>query len=394
MRHSLWGFAAFLLLLGVGFGSGVWFGPEARKWLSPAPGDPEHGPGPPNRVAALGRLRPAGGALLVVAPAGDRVDKLYVTEDQEVERDQELVLLASAAERSKEERLAAEQRAEAEKLLEAIERSRAARMADIDQQLAALDATEKLEDDSHVLKIDLYRKQLDAARSQQRRVAGLNASVVPVSAQEREQLDLAISKAEGELKAAEMARQAARTKADWQRKDAAAKRQLALAELDLARDRVPLGSLRQSEALARRRVELSTLKAPVAGTVLRILTKEGDAVVSQPVLELAAKGGMVVVAEVYASDVDRIVGWLRAGEVVARASDPALGEGKTLTGRVSGPDAVAHQVARNEVPALTPRAGSDRRVIDVRVDLSPESAELARRFIGLQVQVEFEPRKP
>jgi HlyD family secretion protein len=331
----------------------------------------------------------------VVAPAGDRVEKLYVKEDQDVERDQELVLLASAAERRKEERLAAEQRAEAEKVLEAIERSRAARMADIDQQLAALAATEKLVEDAHALKIDLYRKQLDAVRSQQRRVVGLDPGVVPVSAQEREQLDLAISKAEGELKAAEMARQVDRTKADWQRKDAAAKRQLALAEFDLARDRVPLGSLRQAEALARRRVELSTLKAPVAGTVLRVVTYEGDAVVSQPVLELAAKGGMVVVAEVYASDVDRIVGWLRAGEeVVARVSNPALGEGQALTGRVSSPGAVARLVARNEVPALTPRASSDRRIVEVRVDLSPDSAERACRFIGLEVQVEFEPRKP
>ena len=41
--------------------------------------------------------------------------------------------------------------------------------------------------------------------------------------------------------------------------------------------------------------------------------------------------------------------------------------------------------------SLNPREDADRRVVEVRVDIRPDSVELASRYVGLEVQVEFQP---
>jgi hypothetical protein len=40
---------------------------------------------------------------------------------------------------------------------------------------------------------------------------------------------------------------------------------------------------------------------------------------------------------------------------------------------------------------MNPREDIDRRVIEVRVDVRPDSVELASHYVGLEVQVEFQP---
>ena len=65
--------------------------------------------------------------------------------------------------------------------------------------------------------------------------------------------------------------------------------------------------------------------------------------------------------------------------------------GTSLTGRVYSTDQITRMIARNAIFALNPREDTDRRVIEVTVELDAASTEVATHFIGLQVNVELAP---
>jgi HlyD family secretion protein len=131
----------------------------------------------------------------------------------------------------------------------------------------------------------------------------------------------------------------------------------------------------------------------VTGTVLRVPGHAGEGTGSQPILELAAGDAIVAVAEVYEDDLGRLYNGLKKlGSVPATVHARALEGSRTnpLTGHVE-PDHVGRLVVHNQLLSLNPRADQDRRVVQVRVLLDPESAERARKFIGLQVNVLLKP---
>jgi HlyD family secretion protein len=129
------------------------------------------------------------------------------------------------------------------------------------------------------------------------------------------------------------------------------------------------------------------------GTVLRVPGHAGEVTGTQPIVELAAGEPIIVVAEVYEDDLDRLYNGLKnPGGVSATVQARALEGSRTkpLTGHVE-PDQVAQEVVHNQLLSLSPRADQDRRVVQVHVLLDPESAERARKFIGLQVDVSLKP---
>jgi HlyD family secretion protein len=108
----------------------------------------------------------------------------------------------------------------------------------------------------------------------------------------------------------------------------------------------------------------------------------------QPILQLADTDAMVVIAEVYETDIQQLDAWL--GESPVRATITSRALDKPLTGEVKHRQ-IAHMVGKNQVFSLNPRQDVDRRIVEVRVDILPESLELASRYTGLEVQVEFQP---
>ena len=127
--------------------------------------------------------------------------------------------------------------------------------------------------------------------------------------------------------------------------------------------------------------------------MLRVPGHAGQVTGTQPIVELAAGDAIVVVAEVYESDLDKLYSGLKKPEgVPATVQARALEGSRTnpLTGHVE-PDQVGRLVVHNQLLSLSPRADQDRRVVQVRVLLDSESAERARKFIGLQVDVLLKP---
>jgi HlyD family secretion protein len=383
-----------IVLLGGGFLAGAFLGERVmpRHTGTPDRGQPSE-TAPSNAVSSLGKLMPSGGLVAVVGPPGDRIEKVFVKAGQAVKAGQELVRLASHDDRREEVALIEIQVREAQRQRQAILAARAAKLAEIDEQVKGLGVTKGAETKAQELKISYLRQQYAAAHSRQERIKGLDTSKVEIGAQEREQVDLAAAQAKTELEAAEGTLEAAKKKNDLQLQAARASRASAEAESDLALLRVPLDSLNKNLALAKIREKRSTLTAPVGGTVVQIVGNEGDPTGAGPILTLAAGAGMVVVAEVYAADIYKLRAAKSLDRIEVEVTGQALGEKMVLHGRIAGSDAIGLSVARNNVVGFSPRSDSDRRVIEVRVELDEESAKRAAKFVGLEVEVKFSIRE-
>jgi ABC exporter DevB family membrane fusion protein len=348
-------------------------------------------------VPALGRLEPRDGVVAVVGPTGDQIKEFAKEFHQgdKVNRDEELVRLESLEARQREEELAKRQLSEAGAQAEAIKASGKARLAEIDQEIEDLKTSKVRELALQKVKIEALAAQKDQAEREQRRVRSLPRDVVNISDQEIEQQNLAVRKASAELEASQKGRDNAEKTFDSNVLLAQAKRTSAIAEFNLALQRVPLESARQQVKIAAERTRLSTLRSPLDGTIVRLAGHPGDATGLQPILHIAAGGKMIAVCEVDERWIQKLAGWLgpvsHPTPVKATLTSSAL-PGVVLEGELKSHQDIAGMLARNAILSFNPRADVDRRVVEVRVELKEESARKAAGLIGLQTDVTF--KKP
>jgi HlyD family secretion protein len=297
-----------------------------------------------------------------------------------------LAVLASRKDRELERDLVANQLREARAQRTAIDEAGKAKIAVIDAESAQLQSGKENDLKAQDAKIETLTFQRKVARDSWDRLKSLTRP--PASTQDLEKSELLYRQADGELTAA----QAIRDKTDngYTQNDALlkAKRSAAVAELEEALKRVPLDSVEENLRIAERRLESTQVKAPVAGRVLKVIGHEGDATGTQPILQLADTSAMVVIAEVYETDIQQLDEWLTDSPGVVTITSRALG--KSLTGDVQRYQ-IANLIAKNQLFSLNPREDIDRRVVEVRVDIRPDSVERASRYVGLEVQVEFQP---
>lgn len=126
----------------------------------------------------------------------------------------------------------------------------------------------------------------------------------------------------------------------------------------------------------------ATIRAPFAGTVFKINAYPGDKVSDDGIVEMGDSSRMGVIAEVYQTDRPGIL----VGQRVTITSD-GFG-GRTIEGRVVE---IARQVSRQTVFSGQAGENLDRRVFEVKIGLSPESAAIASLINYLQVNVLFDP---
>jgi HlyD family secretion protein len=377
--------AGLSLLLGVALGgAGVYFWrdfSESRR--------PSERPAlivTKNKVSALGRIEPSGGIISVFGLPADRIEKLSATQGEKVAKDTILAELASRKDRELERDLVASQLREARAQRNAIEVAGKAKIAVIDAEIAKLRSGLVNDLNAQDAKIAALVLQSQVARDNFNRLKGLERA--PASAQDLERSDLVCHQAESELTAARAMRD--KTDKDYAQSDALlnAKRIAALAELEEALKRVPLDSAEETLKIAERRLESTQVKSPVAGRILKVISHEGDATGNQPIFQLADTQKMLVIAEVYETDIRQLDEWLRDSPGLATITSSALD--KPLTGDVQR-NQIARLISKNHLFSMNPREDIDRRVVEVRVDIRPDSVELASRYVGLEVQVEFQP---
>ena len=379
--------------LAAGGGAGYY----AHRLESPATTTAQPAPSPDARsLSALGEIQPADGVIAIYGPPGDRILKFaeFLHPGKPVKAGAPLVILESQKARQKELALAETQLNQARQQRQAIQKAADAKLDELETETNELDSRKK--DDLAVQdpRIQVLQAQADEARTQLGRLEGLTGQ--RVSPTEMEQARLAVEVARGQLDGAQALRTQTLNTYRRQSDLAKVKKKGIIAECNQALQVVPVEAAEQTQRLAHLRLDECTLKVPdevVTATVLRVPGHAGQVTGTQPIVELAAGEAIVVVAEVYESDLDKLYSGLKKPEgVPATVQARALEGSRTnpLTGHVE-PDQVGRLVVHNQLLSLNPRADQDRRVVQVRVLLDSESAERARKFIGLQVDVLLKP---
>ncbi|RUS96630.1 devB secretion protein [Dulcicalothrix desertica PCC 7102] len=121
----------------------------------------------------------------------------------------------------------------------------------------------------------------------------------------------------------------------------------------------------------------SYIRAPSSGRILEIHAKAGEVVDTSGIAELGQTDQMEVVAEVYQTDISKI-----------RPGKQAIITSESFTGEVRGAvNLVGIQVTPQEITSGQPGENLERRVVEVRIRLNPESSKRVANLTNLQVQV-------
>ena len=126
----------------------------------------------------------------------------------------------------------------------------------------------------------------------------------------------------------------------------------------------------------------ATVLAPFSGTVFKVHARPGDKVGEDGLLEMGDSSRMGVIAEVYQSDRPMIA----LGQKASLSADGF--KGRKVEGQVVE---IAREVSRQTVFSGQAGENLDRRVLGVKIGLTPQESALASHLNYLQVNVLFSP---
>ena len=126
----------------------------------------------------------------------------------------------------------------------------------------------------------------------------------------------------------------------------------------------------------------ATVLAPFSGTVFKVHARPGDNVGEDGLLEMGDSSRMGVIAEVYQSDRPMIA----LGQKASLSADGF--KGRKVEGQVVE---IAREVSRQTVFSGQAGENLDRRVLEVKIGLTPQESALASHLNYLQVNVLFSP---
>ena len=282
----------------------------------------------PRQVSALGRIEPLGGISQVSVPSSLSNDRVRE------------ILVKEGQEVRKGQPLAV---LESIDTLESSVRKSEAEIRVAESKLAAQDSV-----------IARYKADLGQASAEARRAEQLFAAGA-TSANRVEKLQADESSAKAQLA------EAIATKAT-------------LVE-DLRSSRASLDKDKTERAKA-------TVLAPFSGTVFKVHARPGDKVGEDGLLEMGDSSRMGVIAEVYQSDRPMIA----LGQKASLSSDGF--KGRKVEGQVVE---IAREVSRQTVFSGQAGENLDRRVLEVKIGLTPQESALASHLNYLQVNVLFAP---
>lgn len=124
-----------------------------------------------------------------------------------------------------------------------------------------------------------------------------------------------------------------------------------------------IAALRQAEE----DLELASVKAPSDGQIIKINAYPGEIVDVDGVVEFAQTDKMMVVAEVYESDIGKV----KVGQTATIQSETGA-FADTITGKVSQ---VGLKIGKQDVLSTDPAADVDSRVVEVKINLDPETSD-------------------
>lgn len=147
--------------------------------------------------------------------------------------------------------------------------------------------------------------------------------------------------------------------------------------VDLQVARADVESAKMAAKKARADLDLTYIRAPFNGTVLKVNVRLGEVAGSEGIISLGRTDQMNVVSEIYETDIAHI----QKGQSAIISSNAFSGQ---LTGKVK---LIGQQVKKQAILDVNPLANTDFRVVEVKVELDPESSRKVSNLSNLQVQV-------
>jgi HlyD family secretion protein len=333
-------------------------------------------------VAALGRIEPAGGIVMVSALPGDRLKSLSVAEGDTVAKAGNVIGELDSYELRELEVQSFDARLKEAAARETAE-TNLAESRIIAAQLAEEQAKSKgLELESQKKQVEVLQKSLELEQEKLAAIADVSHNLI--SDQEKRQQALLVDKLSAELSAAQsMVTQLEQT-SQLVLKAARADVEAAKTAKDQIKATIPTASLEAGRQAAIAQRERSIIKAPIAGTVLAVYTRAGEHIANQPVLQMANLDKLVCVAEVYENDLRRVDKGQTA-IIHSKVFKPEVNK-KGLTGTVVH---VGNIIAAAKLQPLDPFARTDRHVVEVRIELHLATQDEidAAKLVNLQVDV-------
>jgi HlyD family secretion protein len=243
-----------------------------------------------------------------------------------------------------------------------IDRLAAESQGDINTQKATL---EKLQS-------ELLNAEAENHRYQELYTAGA------ISASQRDSKNLNVETAKKSLQAAQSQLKKLELSSQQKIKEASATLNQ-ISEVRKVDVQAAIAELNQADAVVKKatiNLQKAYVKSPQNGQVFEIYTHPGELISSNGIADIGKTSQMYVVAEVYESDITKII----QGKQVRIVSDTFSQE---LQGKV---ERIGLQVRKQNLTNTDPSSNIDNRIIKVHIRLNKASSHQAAKFTNMQVK--------
>lgn len=373
-RPSTW------LGLAIAFGAAASIGcPRTAPVQPPNASAPPVANARPTRIIAQGQLLPAGGLIRLNGTPGDVIEAVLVKVGDQVTAGQQLIEMRSASYRQSQLETLRQQLAEAE-----LQQAAAVDRAEIELRAARMQLSQAEEQIRSVLRreqsLPLLKRQWDDAQAALERAQAMSQDPLTRALVSRLDVDKQRASATAAELQYEQQRESlalAQESADWAKKLAAEKVSGAEKSLELAKKADPASVVRAQLKGAEQQLAAARVASPIDGSVVSIEARVGETVGQMPLAQVADLSRMVCQVEIYQTDAPLV----KIGQSALLASDAFE---KPLRAKVTRIDRL---VGYPQLRSTDPLAKVDYRTLPVLLEVEPEDAPTAARWLQLQVEV-------
>ena len=333
-------------------------------------------------VTALGRIEPEGEVIKLSAPVsgeGSRVEKILIQEGDMVKVGQAIAILDNS------DRLQAElteAKAEVRIIQSKIAQIQAGvKQGEITAQKAIIDrlAVESQGDiDTQKATLEKLQAELLNAESENKRYQELYTEGA-ISASQRDSKSLNVETAKKSLEAAQSQLKKLELSSQQRKKEASATLDQ-ISEVRKVDVEAAIAELNRAEVLVKKatiNLQKAYVKSPQNGQVFEIHTHPGELITNNGIADIGKTSQMYVIAEVYESDITKIL----QGKQVRIVGDIFSQE---LQGKV---ERIGLQVSKQNLTNTDPSSNIDNRIVKVHIRLNTASSQQAAKFTNMQVKV-------
>lgn len=332
-------------------------------------------------VTALGRIEPEGEVIKLsaaISGEGSRVAKILVQEGDMIKAGQVIAILDNS------DRLQAElteAKAEVRIIQSKIAQIQAgAKPGEIIAQRAIIDrlAAESQGDiDSQKATLEKLQAELLNAEAENKRYQELYREGA-ISASQKDSKNLNVETAKKSLQAAQSQLKKLKLSSQQKIKEASATLNQ-ISEVRKVDVEAAIAELNRADTVVKKatiNLQQAYVKSPQNGQVFEIYTHPGELISNNGIADIGKTSQMYVVAEVYESDITKIM----QGKQVRIVSDTFDQE---LQGKV---ERIGLQVRKQNLTNTDPSSNIDNRIVKVHIRLNKVSTQQAAKFTNMQVK--------